>query len=314
MLLDNMILTITLNASIDKTAKVKNLVAGKINRIDKPVEMAGGKGLNVTRALKAFDAQSLATGFIGGKSGERLIELLNNDIINHDFFNINGSTRSCLALVDESNDLITEINENGPYISPEELNEFYKKVEVLAKQSKMAVISGSVPKSLPENVYSELIEICKKHNLIIALDASGVHLKNGLGSYPYIIKPNHHEAEELLGFEINSTDKYLQAIYFLTHYCNIAVITLEDKGCVIGNKSEIYHLIPPKVKVINTVGSGDSFLAGMIYALSQNRNILDIGKYGIATGTANTLTDTAGLCNIDDINSILEKIEVEKLL
>ncbi|MFN8577260.1 MAG: 1-phosphofructokinase family hexose kinase [Candidatus Sericytochromatia bacterium] len=309
-----MILTITLNASIDKTAKIENFKAEKINRIDKPYEMAGGKGLNVTRALKAYNLNSLSTGFIGGKSGERLKELLELDNIDYDFLKIKDNNRFCLALVDMVNNKITEINENGPFINNNELKEFLEKVDFLSKKCKIAVMAGSVPKSLPNNIYYQLIKICKKNNLITALDASGEHLKQGLGAYPYIIKPNQQESEELLGFSLDSVESYLKAIHFLTHYCQIAVVTLEDKGCIIGNKSEIYHLVPPEIKVVNSVGSGDSFLAGMIYALTENKNILDIGLYGIATGTANTLTETAGFCKREDIDRILKEISIEKLL
>lgn len=309
-----MILTITLNASIDKTAKINGFTSGKINRIDKPFEMAGGKGLNVSRALKAYNYKSLATGFIGGKSGERLKELIETDNISNDFLNINDSNRSCLAIVDNKNNTITEINENGPNISNEELEKFYNKVSSLTQNIKIAVLSGSVPKSLPEDIYLKLIEICKQNNVLTALDASGLHLKNGIGAHPYIIKPNQSEAEELLGFSLENNEDYLKAIYFLTHYCNIAVITLEDKGCIIGNKSEIYHITPPTIKIVNSVGSGDSFLAGMIYALNENMSILEIGKYGIATGSANTLTETAGLCYKKDIDEIYKSIKVDKLL
>lgn len=309
-----MILTITLNASIDKTAKIEGFKAGKINRIDKPFEMAGGKGLNVTRALKAYRYESLATGFIGGKSGERLKELLEIDNIRYDFLKIEDSNRSCLAIVDNENNSITEINENGPNISDSEISEFFEKIQILSSTSKVAVLSGSVPKCLPKDIYFKLIEICKKNNVLTALDASGQHLKDGLGAYPYIIKPSQSEAEELLGFSISDIDSYFKAINFLTHYCQIAAVTLEDKGCIIGNKSEIYHLIPPNVSVVNSVGSGDSFLAGMVYALSENMSILEIGKYGIASGTANTLTEIGGLCHKKDIDEIYKSIKVEKLL
>ena len=309
-----MILTITLNASIDKTVKIENFKVGQINRVDKPIEMAGGKGLNVTRALKSFNLDSIATGFIGGISGERLRKLLNDDNINHNFYQIEDQTRSCLAIVDHKNQSITEINENGPFISENEIQGLYKKIEEMSSKVKLAVISGSVPRSLSENVYSEIIKICKNNNVLTILDASGIHLKNGIGAYPYIIKPNQFEAEELLGFNLISEEDYFKAINFLTHYCQIAVVTLEDNGCIIGTKSEIFHLRPPKVKVINSVGCGDSFLAGMLYAIFNNLSLEKIGIYGIATGTANTLTETAGLCNLDDINNILKSVEVKKLL
>lgn len=309
-----MILTITLNASIDRTVIVEDFQTGRINRINNPVETAGGKGLNVTRALKAYNLESLATGFIGGNSGKKLEELLKSDNINSDFYQIKNETRSCLAIIDQKNNNLTEINENGPLISNEEIEGLYKKIDEISKNHKIAVISGSVPKSVSEDIYFDIIEICKKKNLLTLLDASGIHLKNGVGAHPYLVKPNQYEAEELLGFKIDSTDSYLKAIHFLTHYCQIAVVTLEDNGCIIGTKSEIYHIKPPKVKVVNTVGSGDSFLAGMIYAITKDLTLKEIGSFGIATGTANTLTDIAGLCHRYDIDNIIEKVEVERLL
>lgn len=309
-----MILTITLNASIDRTVIVEDFQTGKINRINNPVETAGGKGLNVTRALKAYGLESVATGFIGGNSGRKLEELLKSDNINSDFYQIKNETRSCLAIIDKNNNNITEINENGPVINNDEIQGLYKKIDKLSKKHKIAVISGSVPKSVSEDIYFDIIEICKKNNVLTLLDASGIHLKNGVGAYPYLVKPNQYEAEELLGFKIDCVDSYLKAIHFLTHYCKIAAITLEDNGCIIGTKSEIYHIKPPTVKVINTVGSGDSFLAGMIYAITKDLQLKDIGSFGIATGTANTLTNIAGLCHKYDIDKIIDKVEVERLL
>jgi tagatose 6-phosphate kinase len=309
-----MILTITLNASIDRTTFINNFTIGKINRSDQPIESAGGKGLNVTRVLKILGVESVATGFIGGKSGERLEDLMNHEGFRHDFVKMNGNTRSCLAIVDKEKNNLTEINENGPKISNEELESLYKKVEELSSKAKITVISGSLPTSLPSDVYGNLITIAKKNGSTTFLDASRQALKDSIGSVPYMIKPNKTEAEELLGFELNNQEDWMKGIYFLTEYCSLACITFEDKGCVIGNKREIYHASAPKIRVVNSVGSGDSFLAGFISGYHNNKSLSDCMKMAIAAGSSNAMTDRAGLIFKNDFENLLNQVEVTKIL
>jgi tagatose 6-phosphate kinase len=309
-----MIITVTLNASIDRTAVINIFRPGKINRCDQPLEMAGGKGLNVARALKNLGQDVIATGFIGGKSGERLEQLMDEEGLPHDFQKIAGNTRYCFAILDNELDTLTEINENGPEITAEETAAFYKKFAAINSGAEVAVISGSIPKSLPAAVYFDLITAAKQRGLLTVLDASGEALKNGIGAMPYIIKPNKKEAEELLGFALDNTDSLLKGISFLSSYCTIACITLEDQGCVIGTASEIYQLVPPAVKVINSVGSGDSFLAGLIYGFRQNLPLNETGIWAIAAGTANAMTEKAGFFRLEELHQIRAGIRVEKLL
>lgn len=311
-----MILTVTLNASVDRTSSAEDFILGKINRIPQPLEVAGGKGLNVTRALitLGYKKKVLATGFLGGFFGDRLEQLMNEDSIEYDFYKIKNNTRCCLALIDKKNNQITEINENGPFISEEELSGFFEKLETLCKQAKIIVISGSLPLSLPDDTYAKIITIAKKFGLITILDAKESVLKKGLGAEPYIIKPNRHEAEDLLEFELKTDDDLIKGIYFLTNYSKIACITLDKDGCIIGNKNEIYRLHSPKIDIVNTVGSGDSFLAGMIYSFVKDKSIEDIGKSGISAGSANTLTKKGGVFNLSDFENIFNNIKVEKWL
>lgn len=311
-----MIITVTLNASIDRTTKINNFSAGKINRIPQPIELAGGKGLNVSRALINFGYQDkvISTGFLGGIFGQRLEELLKVDQIRYDFYKIKNNTRCCLALIDEANKQITEINENGPYISQEELTGFFEKLELLCKNAKILVVAGSLPLSLPEDTYAQIINIGKKHGLLTIIDAKENVLKYGIGSEPYIIKPNRTEAEDLLDFELKDENDFIKGIYFLSDYCKIACITLDKDGCIIGNKKEIYRVYNPEIKLVNTVGSGDSFLAGMIHAFLNDKDISDMGKYGIASGSANAMTDRAGFFSLASFNELLSKIKCEKIL
>lgn len=311
-----MIITVTLNASIDRTTKINNFSAGKINRIPQPIELAGGKGLNVSRALINFGYQDkvIATGFLGGIFGQRLKELLKEDQIKYDFYKIQNNTRCCLALIDEQNQQITEINENGPYISQEELNSFFEKLEILCKTAKILVVSGSLPLSLPEDTYAKIINIGKKYGLLTILDAKEKVLKHGIGAEPYIIKPNRPEAEGVLDFELKNENDFIKGIYFLSDYCKIACITLDKDGCIIGNKKEIYRVYNPEIKIVNTVGSGDSFLAGLIHAFLNDKDLGEMGKYGIASGSANAMTDRAGFFEIETFNKLISKIKYEKIL
>jgi len=309
-----MVITITVNASMDKTAIINNFQTGKINRLDKPLETAGGKGLNVTRALKTLNKEVISTGFLGGYIGEQLKMLMNEEGIKNDFFEIKDNSRICLAILDQEKNTITELNENGPIITKEELKLFYERLDTLCKNAKIAIISGSVPKSLGNNIYHDLIKFTKERGLITGLDAKEEPLRRGIEAKPYFIKVNKTEAEGILDFKLNTKDNLLKGVQYILNYCNVAVITLEDKGCLIANKDEVYSLTPPEIKRVNSVGSGDSFFAGLIYAFIENKPLKDMGIWGIATGTANALTDRAGLCNINDIYELIPKVLVEKIL
>jgi len=308
-----MVITITINASMDKTAIINNFETGRINRLDKPLETAGGKGLNVTRALKTLNKKTISTGFLGGYIGEQLKILMNEEALENDFLEIKDNSRICLAILDQEKNTITELNENGPNISNEELELFYKKLDELCKKAKIAVISGSVPKCLGNNIYYDLIKFTKERGLITGLDAKEEPLRRGIEARPYFIKVNKIEAEGILNFKLNTDENLLKGVQYILNYCNVAVITLEERGCLIADKDEIYHLIPPQIKRVNSVGSGDSFFAGLVSAFIENKSLKDMGICGTATGTANALTDRAGLCNINDINELIPRVLVKKI-
>lgn len=305
-------LTITLNASIDRTTFIDDFSINKINRSDTPIESAGGKGLNVTRVLGILGKNALATGFIGGHYGEKLKALMSKDNINNDFYQIKGETRFCLAIVDKKNNTLTEINENGPNISEEEFEDFLKKITELSKGKKFIIISGSVPTSLHEDTYFRIINHLKELNIPCLLDASRKYLKKAILANPFLIKPNHIEAEDLLGYELNTTDKILEALNDIKKYCQMSIITYQDKGSFIYYKDQILQFIPPKINIVNTVGSGDSFLAGLSAKLEENSDLEEIGKFATACGTANALTDRAGFINKDDLYDIYKEVKVVK--
>jgi tagatose 6-phosphate kinase len=303
-------LTITLNASIDRTAFIDDFSINKINRTNTPIESAGGKGLNVARVLKILGKDVTATGFIGGNYGKKLKYLMLKDNIDNDFYEIEGETRFCLAIVDRKNNTLTEINENGPNISKEEFDNFLKKITELSKGKKFVIISGSVPTSLSDDTYFKIINHLKNLNIPCLLDASRKYLKSAILAKPFLIKPNHTEAEDLLGYKLDTIDKILQALSDIKKYCKMSIITYQDKGSFFYYKDEILQFVPPKLKVVNTVGSGDSFLAGLSVKLEENCSLEEIGKFATACGTANALTERAGFINKNDLYDIYKEVKV----
>ncbi|GIW22299.1 MAG: tagatose-6-phosphate kinase [Candidatus Sericytochromatia bacterium] len=305
-------LTVTLNASIDRTTFINGFNINKINRSDTPIESAGGKGLNVARVLNILEKDVLATGFIGGYYGEKLKYLMEKDNIKNDFYQIKGETRFCLAIVDKKNNTLTEINENGPNISKEEFEDFLKKLKFISKGKKFIILSGSVPTSLPEDTYFQIINYLKDLNIPCILDASRKYLKKAIQSKPFLIKPNHVEAQDLLGYELNTIDNILKALNDIKNFCEMAVITYQDKGSFIYYQNNILQFIPPKVNIVNTVGSGDAFLAGLVAKLEENKDLEEIGKFATACGTANALTQRAGYLKKEDLFTIYKNVKVIK--
>ena len=204
-----MILTITLNPSIDRRYNVKDFEKGKIFRTEDYQYTIGGKGINVSKVIKVLGQEVLATGFLGGNSGEYIIDGLNEMDIENNFVNISGQTRSCLAII--SNDgSQTEILERGPLISEDEKNKFLTIYESLLDKVDIICASGSLPKGLDYNIYSDLIRIAKEKNKKFLLDTSGEALKQGIEAGPYLIKPNKEEFRTIL---IKEGDRYSSCFF-----------------------------------------------------------------------------------------------------
>lgn len=309
-----MILTLNLNASLDKIYTVDELTYGGIVRAKTVQNTAGGKGLHVANICKELNEAYLATGFLGGKTGEYLRDKLTQNQINHDFVPIKNETRACINIATSDGNQ-TEILEPGPAISQEETNLFLAKYTQLLTHADIVVASGSLPNNLPLDFYGTLTQLATKHHKKFLLDTSGQTLKESLKYKPFFIKPNKDEIEQLTGIKIDSLNTAISQVQeFQKLGIIMPVISLGKNGSIIGYQSQIYHAIPPQYKAINAVGSGDAFVAGIAIGLKRNYPIIDIIKLGSACGTANVLEAESGFVSKDNVEKIFNLVKVKQIL
>lgn len=304
-----MILTVTLNPSIDIRYNINNLSLGKINRVFEYDKTIGGKGLNVTRVIKKLGEEVLATGFLGGKLGEEFEERLNTIGIKNDFQNTSDKTRNCINIL--HNGISTEILESGPVIK-EEWENFKNKFKFLSEYCKYISISGSLPDGLSYLSYFELIEIANKYQCKVFLDTSGEALKNSLKSKPYFIKPNLEELENLSNKTLTTIEEIINEAKMINDKgIKIVAVTLGENGAVLTSKDKILIAKNPNVEIVNTVGCGDSFVAGFITASHREYSLEDSFKLAIACSISNALLPDKGNICLDTVNKLINQIDIK---
>lgn len=304
-----MILTITLNPSIDIRYNLDNFVLGNVNRVLEYEKTAGGKGLNVSRVIKKLGVNVLATGLLGGKIGEDLKHKLDIIGIENDFEQIGGETRNCINVL--HNNMSTEILESGPTITSDEWNNFKNKFLSLINKYKYITASGSIPSGLSNESYSELIDIANNNAAKFFLDTSGNALKHSLNSKPYFIKPNLEELEKLTNKTLNNLDDIIyEAEKLHNNGVSIVAVTLGKDGSILISEQGILIAKIPTVKVLNTVGCGDSFVAGFASGIYKNMDIIDAFKLAISCSISNALLEGTGNIDINIVNKLINEIEI----
>ena len=309
-----MISTVTLNVSIDKAYKIKGSVeSGKVIRVLECNKTAGGKGLNVSRVISICGEEVLATGFVGGHCGALVEELLENDNIKNQFTHVNSETRSCINILDENN-ISTEFLEKGSSVNKNEIDKFIEDFNQIIDNSNIITISGSVPQGVPTDIYATLIKMIKAKNKKVILDTSGDLLKEGIKALPTMIKPNSEEMENLLGFSINNREEVIKsAIKLYESGIELVVVSLGGDGALLVCEEGVYHGKPPKIKVVNTVGCGDSMVAAFAVAMERGYSNTDSLKYAVSISAANAMTFSTGNFNSKDADSIFENTIIEKI-
>lgn len=310
---DFMISTITLNPSIDRRYIVDNFEKDGIFRAKEIHQTAGGKGINVARVIKLLGEPVLTSGFIGGKSGEFILDELNRLEIKNDFVHIKGETRSCIAIL--SNDSSqTEILEPGPEILDEEMNIFLKKYREILKKTHIVCVSGSLPKRVPVDFYKDMISEAHRFNVKFILDTSGIGLKEGIKALPYLIKPNKEELENLLNTKLKTEkDIIMGAKSLIEEGIEFIVVSLGEKGAIVLDKNRVLKVGIPKIAAKNPVGSGDSMIAGFAVALEKGFDLEKMIIFGTCCGIANAMDDQSGTVNPRNVYSMMDKVVVEEL-
>jgi 1-phosphofructokinase family hexose kinase len=312
-----MIITVTLNAALDKTLEVPNFTPGRRHRTVDQTTMAGGKGVNVARALKALEQPVIATGFAGGSTGNRIVDSLNDEAIINGFLRIREESRTNTAVLDPTTGLHTEINERGPAVSAHELQLFHEKLLYLAKGASICVFAGSLPRGVEPDVYAGLIRDVRKLGVTTMIDTEGEPLRLAMRSEPRVVSPNELEAEELVGHEFNDVDDRAQAVAEITRLgAAEAIMTVED-GCYAqvleDGTPALYRVQVEEQEARSTIGSGDAFLAGYVAARYSGRPAIDCLRFGVACGAESTQHFGAGIIDPGKVERLLPEVEAERL-
>lgn len=309
-----MIITVTLNAAVDRAVVVDSLVIGETNRPKYSRTDPGGKGINVSRVIRELGYDSLAMGFVAGATGRFVEAALNEAGIFDDFIHIPGRTRVNISILDESTGLQTRINEAGPEVEPRYLETLRQRLRRHFTAGSWVVLAGSIPPGLPPDTYADLLRFCHEHDIVTVLDADGEALEQGLRAKPFMVKPNRRELETLVGRRLPSDDDVLAAAKEIhARGIKLVAVSLAEQGSTVVSDEGIYRLVPPQVEANSTVGAGDSFVAGVVASLERGRSLSEALVLGTAAGTATALTPGTELCHFADITRLLPQVSITRL-
>jgi len=309
-----MISTITLNPSIDKTIYIPKLLPNDTNRVLSVEIDAGGKGINCSRMLKRLGAETRVVALLGGKSGDYVASVLRKEDIDLEMIATGKPTRTCVCVEESTGLPPTTFNERGGPIEHKELVDFLELAKNISRQSSYLVFGGSVPPGINNEVYRVLIDIASAGGARSVLDADGDALVEGLKARPFMIKPNRDEAERLLGVEFKSKSDVARAALSLSERgIEVVVISLGRQGAMACQDGVIYHATPPEVKSVSTIGSGDSMIAGMLFAFANGAGIEEALKMGCAAGAATAMSSGADIGLKADVDELLGQVKVGRI-
>jgi 1-phosphofructokinase family hexose kinase len=314
------IVTVTLNAALDRTVRVPNFQLGARHRADDSLRLPGGKGVNVARALKSLGQPVIATGLAGGRTGVQIIEELTAEGILNDFVRIADESRTSTAVIDPTDNSQTEINEYGPSVQPAELDVLVDKIRYLSKGADVFVLAGSLPRDVPSDYYELLLRELRREKMVTAVDASGPALRAALAAEPGVVSPNVREAEEIVGHEFGDEEDMAAAAGTLAQMGAETALIHHEGGCAArvrataGKRGHTYAArLPPREDVVSTVGSGDAFLAGYLSARYGHQPPEASLALAVACGAANTQRFGAGVFDPADVESLMRRVEVVRL-
>jgi 1-phosphofructokinase family hexose kinase len=311
------IVTVTLNAAIDRTLNVPNFQLGHRHRASDGLTLAGGKGINVARALKRMGVPVVATGLAGGRTGTRIIEELTGEAILNDFVRIAGESRTSTAVVDPTGGSYTEINEWGPHVEPDELQMLLDKLHYLSNGADFVVVAGSLPRGVDQGFYAELVRELSRRQVPTVLDTEAEPLRHGLEAEPFLVSPNQREAEALVGQEFYERQDFALALEHIAELGARNVLITNESGCFArlreGRKTRRYRATAPLVDAVSSVGSGDVLLAAYIAAHAAGRSAEEALTEAVAAGAASTLEVGAGRFDPKEATRLRPDVEVGDL-
>ncbi|USG65923.1 1-phosphofructokinase [Brevibacillus ruminantium] len=300
-----MIYTVTLNPSIDYHIWMDAWTEREIHKAQREQKVAGGKGINVSKVLNILGMESTALGFVGGFFGAFIQHELEQEGIAHRLIRTRQESRLNIKIKAQSE---TDISGTSPAISEEELAALYSQLDELTADDYL-VLAGSVPRGIPDTVYQSIMKRLGPRGVRIFLDASGKALADGLAEKPFLIKPNHHELGELFGVEITTHE---EAVTYgkkaLEAGAQHVIVSMAEQGAVFVSRDGVYVARIPKQPPVNSIGAGDSMVAGFLYGFTRGMSSEEAFRFAVAAGSSTALSE--GFCTHEKIREISPKITV----
>jgi len=305
------ILTVTLNPAVDDSIVVPSFHPGGVQRVHRSSRRAGGKGVNVARALAALGHDVIAVGLCGGPTGRFLLSALEQEGLPHQFISTTGDTRTSRTIIDPESGVDTHLIESGPTVSNEEWSAFSDLFGRLSRQAEVVALCGSLPPGLPETTYAELIAVARTCGAMTALDSRGAALRQGAAALPDVLKPNDDELAELCGWASGRDEETAsQASKLLGR---AVLVTLGADGALLVTADGAWRATLPAVDSVNTVGSGDAALAGLLSALVNGSDQRQALRLAMGCGMANAASDGPGLFDVAEARRMGASINVSPL-
>lgn len=309
-----MIITVTFNPAIDKTAEVETLQVGELNRLKNVMQDAGGKGVNVSKTIHALGGTTLCSGFLAGSAGEFIHKSLEALDITSDFVWVEGMTRTNLKVLDKDMEL-TELNEAGPLIGKEEVAKLMEKIVSLCNSDTIVVLSGNVSAGVDTGIYRDMVTAIKAAGGKVLLDADGELFAKGIQAKPYVIKPNKYElamyfdvAKDTANEEIIRLAKTL-----LNEDTQLVVVSMGKEGSIFISKQEVYQAEALKIKAHSSVGAGDAMVAAIAYALEQNYDLPKLIRLAVACSAGAVMTKGTQPASREVVEELMSQVTVRKL-
>lgn len=300
-----MIYTVTFNPALDYVIRMESLKLGTVNRSSAEAVYYGGKGINVSTVLKNIGVDSVALGFVAGFTGKEIEEGVKNMGVATDFIKLpEGMSRINVKIKAEQE---TEINGQGPAISMEKVEKLFEKLDRLEKGDCL-VLAGTIPASLPSDIYEQIMDRLKDKEIRIVVDATKDLLLNVLKYHPFLIKPNNHELGEMFGVVLKTDEEIVEYAKKLQERGarNVLISMAGDGAILLTETKEVYKMGVPKGTVVNSVGAGDSMVAGFVASYFKEHDYLKALKFGTATGSATAFSE--GLATVDKVEELLKTL------
>jgi 1-phosphofructokinase family hexose kinase len=312
-----MIVTVTLNAAIDRTLVVPNFHPGHRHRASVGFPSAGGKGINIARALKRLGAPVVGTGLAGGRTGTLLVEELTNEGILNDFVRIRHESRTSIAVLDPTSNAYTEIYEWGPEVEDEELEILREKIAYLAQRAEFVVLAGSLPRGVDTGIYGDLVRGLNRAQLLAVVDGEGEPLSQAVEAEPYLVSPNQQEAEALVGHEFVDGEDLAAGLDEIAELGARNVIITLPTGCYALLREDRTELrvraVAPEMEAISTVGAGDTLLAGFLAARVAGKSFEDAVRAAVAAGAASVLEAGPGRFDPREASRLTSLVQLERI-